>query len=77
MVVQLQAASFRGDEKILQILLEKGAQVIAQGRRYGNALQAASCVDDEKIVQILLGKRAEVNARRGVRQCTAGGILSW
>jgi ankyrin repeat protein len=47
---------------VVQILLEKGAEVNAQGGGYGNALQAASEGGHEKVVQILLEKGAEVNA---------------
>src|SRR5436189_82827 len=38
----LQAASNRGSEKEVELLLSKGAEVNAQGGLYGNALQAAS-----------------------------------
>ena len=38
----LQAASFRGHDKVVEQLLIKGADVNAQGGQYGNALQAAS-----------------------------------
>jgi ankyrin repeat protein len=34
----LQAASYRGDQEIIVLLLEKGADVNAAGGRYGNAL---------------------------------------
>ena len=37
----LQAASYEGHEKIVQLLIEKGVDVNAQGGKYGNALQAA------------------------------------
>ncbi|KAJ5710401.1 hypothetical protein N7488_004557 [Penicillium malachiteum] len=36
------SASWNGSEKVVQLLLEKGAEVNAQGGDYGNALQAAS-----------------------------------
>jgi ankyrin repeat protein len=54
-----------GHERVVQILLEKGAEVNAQGGEYGNALQAASRYGHEKVVQILLEKGAEVNAQGG------------
>ena len=38
----LQAASVSGHEKVVQMLLDQGADVNAQGGEYGNALQAAS-----------------------------------
>lgn len=37
----LHATSLEGHKKIMQMLLDKGAHVNAQGEFYGNALQAA------------------------------------
>ena len=50
---------------MIQILLNKGAEVNTQNGIYGNALQAASEGGHEKIVQILLDKGADVNAQGG------------
>ena len=48
---------------IVQLLLDKGAEVNAQDESfYSNALQAASEGGYEMIVQLLLDKGAEVNA---------------
>jgi ankyrin repeat protein len=47
-------------------LLEKGADVNAQGGRYGNALQAASYGGHDSIVTLLLEKGADVNAQGGI-----------
>jgi ankyrin repeat protein len=52
----LQAASSGGHEAIVKLLLEKGADVNAQGGDYGNALQAASSEGHEAIVKLLLEK---------------------
>jgi ankyrin repeat protein len=50
----------------VRILLEKGADVNAQGGYYGNALQAAITMEgSENIVRLLLEKGADVNAKRG------------
>ena len=49
----------------MQLLLDKGADVNAQGGEYGNALQAALYGGDGKIVQLFLVKGAN-NARGGV-----------
>ncbi|KUL83152.1 hypothetical protein ZTR_10097 [Talaromyces verruculosus] len=61
----LQWASLRGHSKSVQQLLEKGAEVNAQGGRYSSALSAASFNGHVEIVQRLLEKGAEVNAQGG------------
>ncbi|KAL5002549.1 hypothetical protein BDV10DRAFT_191363 [Aspergillus recurvatus] len=61
----LQAASARGHEKIVQTLLDQGADVNTQGGYYGNALQAASAGGHKEVVQILLDQGANVNAQGG------------
>jgi len=64
-VTPLYYVAVRGYEKLAAILLEKGAEVNAQGGHYGNALQAACFRGHEKVVAILLEKGAEVNAQGG------------
>src|SRR6266550_5651673 len=59
----LQAASYGGHVKIVQILLEKGADVNAQGGPYGNALHGASYKGNSEIVRVLLEQGADVNAQ--------------
>ena len=49
----------------MQILLEVGADVNAQGGEYGNALQAAAYNGSSETVQILLRAGADVNAQGG------------
>ena len=63
----LQAASSGGHDKVMQILLDKGADVNAQGGYYGNALQATSSGghDTDKVMQMLLDRGADVNAQGG------------
>jgi ankyrin repeat protein len=58
-------ASFLGLVNAVESLLASGADVNAQGGRYGNALQAASVGGYMKIVQLLLDKGADVNAHGG------------
>ncbi len=43
----LQAASVEGYEKVVQMLIDAGADVNAQGGEYGNALQAADDVNTQ------------------------------
>ena len=50
----LQAASADGSEKVVQILLEKGADVHAQEGFFGNELQAALVYGHEKVVHMLV-----------------------
>ncbi|KAI9881508.1 MAG: hypothetical protein M1830_000071 [Pleopsidium flavum] len=57
--------SMAGLIESVRVLLEQGADVNAQGGRYGNALQAASYSGHDEIVQQLLEKGAHVNARGG------------
>ncbi|KAJ5536372.1 hypothetical protein N7513_009558 [Penicillium frequentans] len=60
----LDAAGF-GDATAVRLLLDKGADVNAQGGGYGNALQAASVGDHEEMVQLLLEKGVDVNEQGG------------
>ncbi|CUS10750.1 unnamed protein product, partial [Tuber aestivum] len=50
--------AYRGSESVVRLLLERGAEVNAQGGYYGNALQAAACCDNESIVRLLLERGA-------------------
>ena len=61
----LQAASFRGYEEVVKLLVHKGADVNAQGGEYGNALQAASFEGNEEVVKLLVHEGADVNAQGG------------
>jgi hypothetical protein len=57
--------SLLGLETVVQMLMDAGADVNAQGGLYGNALQAASQGGHEKLVQMLMGAGADVNAHGG------------
>ena len=50
---------------MVELLLAKGADVNAQGGRYGTALQAALYRGHEEVVELLLAKGADVNAQGG------------
>ncbi|TLD05262.1 uncharacterized protein PgNI_09641 [Pyricularia grisea] len=56
---------FMGLKEVAIHFLHNGADVNAQGARYGNALQAASCQGHADIVILLLENGADVNARGG------------
>jgi Ankyrin repeats (3 copies) len=64
-IVSEASASLGGYEKIVELLLNRGADVNAQGGHYGNALQAASYGGHEKIVELLLKRGADVNTQGG------------
>ena len=77
----LQAASWRGHDKIVELLLEQGADVNAQGGYFGNALQAASWLGHKEIVQMLLDKGADINIEGGyygnaIQAASLGGYLN-
>ncbi|KAF2729268.1 HET-domain-containing protein, partial [Polyplosphaeria fusca] len=50
----LYIAAETGNDVVVAVLLDKGADVNAQGGRYGNALQAASSGGHEAVVKVLL-----------------------
>ena len=71
-------ASELGYEKVVQILVDAGADLTSQHRYYGNALQAASAGGHEKVVQMLVDAGADLNAQGGrygnaLRAASAGG----
>jgi ankyrin repeat protein len=51
-------ASARGHKQVVKLLLNKGANVNAQGGSYRDALHAASFSGYEQIVKLLLNKGA-------------------
>jgi len=52
-------------KEIVQLLLERGAEINAGGR-FGNALQAASYRGHKEFVQLLLERGADVHAEGGL-----------
>jgi ankyrin repeat protein len=61
----LQAISVGGYEAVVKLLLDKGADVNAQGGHFGSALYEASARGHEAVVKLLLDKGADVNAQGG------------
>ena len=51
--------------ELLELLLDRGADVNAQGGVFGNALQMASFVGNKEIVELLLNRGANVNMEGG------------
>ena len=54
---------------MVQLLLDKDADVNAEGGEYGSALQAALSKDYGDVVQQQLDKGADVNAQGGEYGC--------
>jgi ankyrin repeat protein len=50
---------------VVRLLLDRGANVNAQGGRYGSALQAALYGGHESVVRLLVERGADVNAQGG------------
>jgi ankyrin repeat protein len=48
-----------GLREVVKMLLDKGADVNAQGGEYGNALYAASAVGHEAVVKLLVARSAK------------------
>ncbi|KUJ08499.1 uncharacterized protein LY89DRAFT_741860 [Mollisia scopiformis] len=57
----LQAAAYRGSERIVQLLLDNGADVRLRGGRFGNALQGAVAGNELEIAKLLLAHGAKVD----------------
>lgn len=65
MAPALYYAALGGLIHTVKCLLDRGADVNAQGGLYGNALQAASSRDHEPMVRLLVEEGADVNAQDG------------
>ena len=67
----MKTAVCNGNIEVVQLLLDKGADVNAQGGTYRGALKAASRDGNVRVVQLLLDKGVGVNA-----QTPQGGYYS-
>jgi ankyrin repeat protein len=61
----LYIASLQGHGAVVKMLLDAGADMNAQGAKYGNALQAAARFNEEEVVEILLDAGADVRVQGG------------
>ncbi|RYO58321.1 hypothetical protein AA0116_g8112 [Alternaria tenuissima] len=61
----LKAATFRGNEKVVEILVASGADVNYKGGTFGTALQTAAFEGNATIVNILITNGADVNCEAG------------
>ena len=61
----LRVASYEGHDRLVQILIEHGVDINAEGGRYGNALQAAAYKGHAKVVQLLVEHGVDINAGGG------------
>jgi ankyrin repeat domain-containing protein 50 len=58
-------ASYVGLAAVVSMLIDRGADVNADGGKFGNPLQIASTVGYDKVVSILLKHGVDVNAKKG------------
>ncbi|KAJ5356110.1 hypothetical protein N7517_010719 [Penicillium concentricum] len=68
-------ASFLGLKHTVQLLLELGADVNAQGGQFGNALQAALWKGHTEAVQLLLAAGADANAVGGTYENSLQAVV--
>jgi ankyrin repeat protein len=68
-------AAQNGHRQVVKMLLDKGADVNAQGEGYGNALQAASSGGHEAVVKMLLNKGANILVNERAGSLTLAPIL--
>ena len=63
----LQAASMKGHDKIMQILVDAGADMNSQNELFGSLLRGASLRGFDKTVQILIDAGGDANVQSGYR----------
>jgi ankyrin repeat protein len=57
--------AFGGNEAVVRLLIDRGADVNTQGGVHRNALQAAALKGDEAVVRLLVDRGADVNTQGG------------
>jgi ankyrin repeat protein len=57
-----EACLFGGNERVVELMLEGGADICAQGGVFGNALNAASYGGYDQVVRMLIEKGADIDA---------------
>jgi ankyrin repeat protein len=62
----LYAAIVKGNDEVVKILLERGADINVQCGKYGNALKAAAVTQNAGVVKMLLEGGAIVNIEGGI-----------
>jgi ankyrin repeat protein len=65
----LYSAAYRGEDDMVQMLIDAGANIDTLGGEYGSAIQAASYRGHDDVVALLIQSGANVNVR-GVVQRT-------
>jgi hypothetical protein len=74
----LEAAAVGGHKEVVQVLVEAGAYIDAQGGAYGTALQMAAAGGYKEVVQVLVEAGADIDAQGGgystaLQEAAAGG----
>jgi hypothetical protein len=64
-VTPLVLAAVLGRDSFIELLLNAGVDVDAEGCEYGNALQTASAAGHETVISVLIERGADVNAQGG------------
>lgn len=62
----MHVATFLGNESIVQMLPENGADANSHGGEHGNALQTTTYFKDENIIRLLLENGADMNSQGSV-----------
>ncbi|KAJ7803578.1 hypothetical protein B0H14DRAFT_2613193 [Mycena olivaceomarginata] len=75
--IALYEASWRGNEGIVKLLVQHGANVNANGGKYGGALGAAVWKGHQAVAQVLIQHGADVHATAGDQYCSLLQAAVW